>query len=366
MKVLIVYASAGTGHRRAAEAIFQSLDSQLQHDARLVDILSFSPPFFKRTYAGGYTFLITQLPWIWGFLYWFTNLKILAPCFRLSRRCLNYFNSRRFVAFLEEHNPEVIIATHFKPNTLISDLKRKKRISSFLISVVTDYAVHSFWLAKGVDIFVVPLDSLKITLLRGGIPEDKIKVLGIPVAKEFFNLKPRPEAAQVIGIKPERFTALLVTGAIGFNALHKIARRLKNSMQVIVLCGRNKKLLRYFQNVHSEDIFAFPVVRNIPDFLAASDILITKAGGLTITEALVTEKPLVFMYKIPGQEAANIEALTANGAALYEKNLGRLTKRVIELKENQPLLLKMKKDLARIAKRDVNLQIASLIKNNVR
>jgi processive 1,2-diacylglycerol beta-glucosyltransferase len=365
MKILIVYASAGTGHRRAAEAVFDSLDDPLKPDSRLVDLLDFSPPPFKFIYSFGYTFLITQLPLFWAFFYWLTDLKILAPFFRFTRGLLNYCNFRRFAAFVRKANPEVIVTTHFKPNLLVSDLKRKKRINSFLISVVTDYAVHSFWLAEYVDIFVVALQSLKEQLISRRIAADRIKVLGIPVAREFFNLRSRKEAGRITGIDSRPFSALLVTGTIGLNALGKLASLLKERMQLIVICGKNKRLLRRLRRVHTGNIFAFPMVKNMPDFFAVSDLLVTKAGGLTIAEALASRIPLVFVCKIPGQEAANITTLTYYGCAIYEKDLYRLAQRIAGLKQDQAAMNSMKQSIDRIVRPDVNTQIARLIQSHV-
>ncbi|MEW6008940.1 MAG: glycosyltransferase [Candidatus Omnitrophota bacterium] len=366
MKVLIVYASAGSGHRRAAEAIYENLDIGLKNDSCLVDILDFTPSFFKLIYSGGYTFLIRQLPSLWSFFCWLTDRRILWPIFSLTRRILNICLAGRFVFFLKENNPRVIVTTHFKPNEILSNLKRKGQLDSYIISVITDYEVHSFWIQKGLDAHIVAIDSAKNDLIKRGIEESKIHVFGIPVPKGFLNLKKRKDAAKIVGVNPDRFCALLISGEIGLNVLARIALTLKDEIQVIVICGRNAKLFNKLKKVNHKNLFIFSLVENMHDYLACADLIITKAGGLTISESLIANLPMFFIPGIGGQEAGNIRVLTELKAAIYEQKIKNLIQKVLETKNNPRELSIMKERVRLISKPASNDMLNSLIKNYAR
>lgn len=366
MKVLIIYSSAGTGHRRAAEAIYEYLDEPLQKDSCLVDILSFAPPFFKTLYSDGYTFLIRHMPWLWSFFYWLTDLRLLASFFKLTRKTVNFFFLRRFAKFALQNNPQVVISTHFMPNEIISGLKLKNKLNCFLACVITDYTAHSFWISEAVDKYIVALDEIGSILAKKGIDQEKILVLGIPVDRKFFNLKARAQAAKIIGIDEQKFSALLVTGVIGLDALGKIADILKDGMQVVVICGSNKRLRNSLKKSGSANIFTFGRISNMEDFLAACDIIVTKAGGLTISECLITQTPMFFICKVRGQEAENIKALAALGCAIYEPDLEKLGQVLLSLKRDPENIQKIKANIRRVVKPDANEKIIGLIKGNVR
>lgn len=363
---MIVYSSAGTGHRRAAEAIYEYLDAPLKKDSCLVDILEFTPHFFKILYSDGYTFLIKNIPWAWSFFYWLTDLRLLAPFFNLARKTVNFFFLRRFTEFVRQKNPQVVISTHFMPNEIISALKINNKLDCFLACVITDYTAHSFWISRGVDKYIVSLESIRDILVKRAVAGEKILILGIPVDRKFFNLKARAQAAKIVGIDAQKFSALLVTGVIGLDNLGRIANIIKDETQVMVICGSNNSLKRNLESSGSGNIFAFGRVSNMEDFLAASDIIVTKAGGLTISECLITQTPMFFICKVSGQEAENIKALTSSGCAIYEPDLEKLAERILALKRDPESIQKMKSNIRRVAKLDVNEKIIGLIKANVR
>ncbi len=365
MKLLIVHASAGAGHRRAAEAIYESLDSNLKQESSLVDILDFTPSFFKFTYSKGYIFLITRVSWLWSFFYWLTNLKILFKFIKFLRRASNRLSTGKFRAFLIKNRPQVVLSTHFMSSEVLSDLKERGALDTFHISIITDYTLHSFWLNDSVDKFIVGLEFLKDILVEKGIAKEKILDLGIPVDKSFLNLKSRQEAAKIVGVNPNKFTALLVTGAIGLNCLAPIAKALKDNMQTIVICGRNEKLLQDLKEISSENLFLYPLVSNMADFLACSDVIITKAGGLTVTESLVAELPMCFISRIGGQESANVEVFTRLDCAVYDQRQDTLIAKLVEFSKQPKKLSLLKQNLHRYARCDANLKIISLIKEHV-
>lgn len=365
MKLLIVYASAGFGHRKAAEAVYESLDESLKKESCLVDILDFTPRLFKIAYTKGYTFLIRYLPWTWAFFYWLSDLKCLFLLFKLLRRISNYGNTFLFSGFVKRNKPRVILSTHFMPGEVLANLKKRKEIDSFLISILTDYVVHSFWVEDAIDSFIVGHACVKEALIKKGISEAKILDLGIPVGKGFLNLRNARGGLKSEDTSGRDFKVLLVTGSLGLNILGKIAKQLERQMQVIVICGANRRLLQELESLNSKNISAFGLVDNMYAFMDSCDIIITKAGGLTIAESLLAVTPMCFIANIGGQEAGNIKVLTSLGCAIYERNLNKLAEKALELKAAPHRLAIIRENINRVSRPEANSQILSIIRSHV-
>src|SRR3989338_8762656 len=161
MKILVIHASAGAGHFKAAEALHQGIQKATGHDAVLIDALDYSSPSFKKFYKATYFFLISKMPWMWGWVFWLTDILWLQPVVKAVRRLHNMLNVRRLHAYLVEGRFDVVLLTHFMPTEIAAALKRKGRITAKLITVVTDFDVHKIWLAEGIDQYAVASDWTK-------------------------------------------------------------------------------------------------------------------------------------------------------------------------------------------------------------
>ena len=185
MKILIVHATAGAGHKKTAQAIYNHLKDQPGFHVVFADVLDYVGWFYKRTYRSGYVFLVTKWPWLWGFFFILTDFPLLRLMIRALRRILNSLNAGPFEDLLVKERFDCIISTHFFSNEVAASLKRTGAISSKIVSAITDFDVHSFWLAEGIDCYTVACEHTRDKLMTLGVPKEKIYTFGIPTDKKF-------------------------------------------------------------------------------------------------------------------------------------------------------------------------------------
>jgi len=345
-KVLIIYTNSGAGHRRAAEALFQL--SQAYFPAatiRLIDTLDYATPLFKNTYPQTYLFLVKHLPWLWGLAYYLLDIPFIDKISRVFRRITNAGHCRKFEQFILDEQPDLVITTHFLPNEIITHLKKAQKIRTFLATCLTDYYPHAIWRDQGVDLYITPNAALNHRLEKLGVAREKIRALGIPIDPVFSVGSAQPEIRRQLEISPEKFTVLIAGGGFGVGPIAKLVAEVAKiavPLNFMVVCGNNPKLreelLKKFQkSIHEFKIFGF--VQNMHELMDAGDLLITKSGGLTVTEALAKHLPLLILYPIPGQESGNCNFVVANGAGVKVKN-PKEARIFIEKLLDQPRLLK--------------------------
>ncbi len=350
MKILIIHASAGAGHKKAAEAVHQGFKAQGLHESVCVDALDYTNLFFKYTYQGGYTLLVKDFSFIWGFVFFVTDFYWLKWPIRIARRIVNFINGQRLEQFLKKEQFDYIFSTHFLPNEVVSSLKRRRLIESKLVSVVTDFDVHRLWLGQGVDVYAVACEYTQRRLRAFGIPEEKIVVTGIPTDPKFSKTVNRDELKEKLGLKKEIFTVLIATGSFGMGPIEALARKLKG-FQVLVVCGNNKNLLEKLTAEKEDHIKPFGFVNNMDELMAASDLMITKPGGLSIAEALVSRLPLLFFSAIPGQETNNAHILKSfYGIGITSNNIDEIVEEVKRLKGLPSHLELVKENIERLKK----------------
>ena len=363
MKVLIIYASAGAGHRRAAEAIYNYLkENSPDLDLVLLDSLDKTNALFKFDYTKGYSFLVNYATLVWHWAFLVTDSKFLRPISRTLARIINGINSQRLIRYFIQENPDVIVSTHFLPSELAADLKRRHKLSSKLITIITDYGVHPFWISAGTDLYVVASDFTRDRLVLEGVGVEKIRVLGLPFEPKFLRHFDRRILGHQVGIDPEKFTVLLMTGSFGLGPLEKIAEALHKDCQVLVVCAGNKKLYARLLKRNFENVKVFGFISNAEELMAAAQVIITKPGGATITEILIMELPVVFISAIPGQETANVEALAEYGIGVSPKNIGEIKNFVLDLKNNPQKILELKQRIRQIQKPFACKELASVIR----
>ncbi len=326
MKILITYASAGDGHKKAAEAVYRQLLEQAPGaDIVFVDSLNYSTRFFKFCYKRVYIILIKYLPWLWGFFYRILNNRFFFLIALPLRRAVNILNSKKLVNFLFKEDFDVIVSTHFFAIEVISRLKEKHLSETPLINVVTDFKEHLYWLARNVDRYVVGSDSVKQGFIRRGVAEEKIAVLGIPVRKRFSLRRPKEEAREMLKLSSDTFTILMMGGGLGVGPIREVVsdmQKLDFDCQIMVVCGHNKKLfmeLEKMSGAFTKDTRIRGFCHNIDMIMAASDIMISKAGGVTVSESLAMGLPLICISPIPGQESANAQFLFDNSIGFLLK-----------------------------------------------
>lgn len=326
MRCLIVHASAGAGHRKAAEAVyhrFRQSDPDSSHT--LCDILDYCDGFYRFCYRAGYSFLINRAPWLWGMLFTLTSAPGIARILRWWISLNNIWHTRRFARYLVNQQFDCIIATHFLPPEVAAALKKNSRIQSRIYSVITDYGVHPFWVSDGIDEYIVATERTKEILSGMGVDAQRISVLGIPVDAPYALDRSRAQACEELGLKSDMFTVLVVTGSFGIGPLREIARELSSEdLQLLVVCARNDRLKGRLQQDAYAGVRVYGFVDNMPDLMAATDVIVTKPGGLTVTEVLARRIVPVFIAAIPGQESENVRVLGCYGVGVAAESVSQV------------------------------------------
>ena len=361
VKILVIYASAGAGHLKAAEAVYHGIQKSTDHDVVLVDALDYSSFLFKRFYKQTYFFLISKIPYVWGLAFWFLDLPWLQPLVRFLRRIQNTLNTQKLHRFMEEEKFDYIVMTHFMPTEIAAALKRSGRISSKLITVITDFDVHRIWLANGIDIYTVASDWTKGKLESIGIPDEQVFVSGIPTDEKFSASVDIRVLKGKLGLREDMFTVLVATGSFGIGPIEDIIDELKG-FQIIVVCGHNQKLYQKLSAKNSRLVHVLGLVDNMHELMAVSDVMVTKPGGLSISEALVSQLPLIFFNAIPGQETGNIRVLKTYGIGISGCNIDQIGKRLKEMRTSKDMFLTTLKKTKALARPSAVKDIISLIK----
>ena len=336
-KVIILYASAGYGHEKAARALLEAYQAgEKDAEVQIYDTLGFTSRFFGRLYGKLYLFLIRWFPWFWGLLYYASDIGWVYLFLKPIRRLMNGGLLRRLETFLAEEDPAVILSTHFMSTEVVSYLKQKKRLQSRLITVVTDYLPHWIWTAPRVDAYVVAIEETKKALVARGVRAEKVHVLGIPVEIKFLRKHSKDELALKLNIKKDVFTLLLTSSGAGIGDTEAIAESilaLERPVQMLIVCGMNRNLFARlewcFKN--NERIRVFGFVNNMEELMEVSDVVIGKAGGLTITESFAKGKPVILYQSVPGQEARNVACVLEYQAGYAARSPHEVVKCLKEL-----------------------------------
>lgn len=364
-KILILYASAGHGHEKAAKAILEACRELRFENAQAVDTISLVPPFFGNLYRQTYLFMIQYVPWLWGIFYYLLDVNWVYAVMRWVRRLLNASTAGRLEQFILKEKPDTIIATHFLSVEVASHLKEKNKINSKIISVVTDYLPHHVWMAKCVDLYAVALPETKKALMRWNVPASKIEVTGIPVEKKFLESLSISDARTKLALDPNTFTVLITSGGAGIGSMKNIAEdllALKKPIQMLAVCGTNQNLFKVLNLKASENssLKVFGFVSNMQELMAASDMVIGKGGGLTLTESFSKGKPMILFQSIPGQEARNVFCVRKYGAGLAASSLGEVIRAVSDISASPEKLDAMKKGVNAMYKGNASKRIAEL------
>ena len=366
-RVLILSASAGAGHLRAAQAIERALaETGGAKEVRNVDTLDYTNPMFRNLYSKAYLEMVNKTPELLGWLY-----DHLDKPWKHARRRLAFekLNTRPFVKLLKSYRPEIAICTHPLPAEIISWLKSKEKLETRQAIVVTDFDVHAMWLCRHYERYFVAIEETRVHLESLGVPTSKITVSGIPIDPAFARPKGQVEMRRKYGLKPDLTTILVSAGGFGvgpIDALMASLRGLEHPAQVVAICGRNEKLKARLDALASRlppgaRVALHPVgfTEAMDEYMAASDLLLGKAGGLTTSEALARGLALVIVNPIPGQEERNSDHLLEEGAAIRCNNPGALAYKVDRLLDDPARFAAMRANALRLARPRAAFDVAT-------
>ncbi len=357
-RALILSASAGAGHVRAAQALekaFAATDADWQ--VRHIDILEYTNPLFRTLYSKMYLDMVNTMPEVLGWLYdqfdkpWKNRNRKLA---------FDKLNTRPFVKLLESYQPDLTICTHSLPAEIISWLKARKRkqLVTHQSIVITDFDVHALWLCDHYEHYFVALDETRVHLEELGVPSEKIRVSGIPIDPAFAESLDTRAMRRKLGLDPNRTTILVSAGGFGGGRIETVMTLLlRLPAQVVAICGRNQALKNRLDRLAAAQAKASRMHLKVVgyttamhEYMAASDLIVGKPGGLTTSEALASGLVFVVVNPIPGQEERNSDHLLEEGCAIRCNNLPTLTYKIDRLLDDTARFAAMKANVQRLAR----------------
>ena len=387
-KVLIMSASTGGGHNRAARAIKEELTNKtinnITIECEIIDSLKIVNGTMDKLISRGYEKSAKYTPKAWGGVYKLAETN-LASKNEFKDNPLTSLMSRKLKKVLENSKPDLIIGTHPFPMIALSTLKKYSEVNTFtepihkyyhnlnvppLITVLTDYTTHSAYIQNEIDYYIVGHEYVKELLIEDGIDANKIKPYGIPVEKSFLYNRDRDIVLSELDFDPNKFTVLLMGGSFGAGNIKDTLTELVSidrDFQIIVVTGRNKSLKEKLEKAlisnesfTDKKISILGFTDKMNDLLAAVDILISKPGGLTTTESLLKEVPMIIPYFIPGQEEENLDFLSNCGASIRTSKKYSLSVLLKVLIDNPKMIEMTKQNIKAIKKLNSSQDIAKL------
>jgi processive 1,2-diacylglycerol beta-glucosyltransferase len=348
-RLLILSTSIGAGHAKAGEALCEAYTANHGGEAFHIDFLRYTSPTFGPWVEQMYYTITKHTPSIYKLLY-----KLADHPKSPVKKSEVFIGLSKYKELIEEYHPDGIIATHFFPAAVMSYLYPRYPIPNGL--VITDYGVHHIYINSHIDLLFAGYEAMYGELMELGIEESRIRVTGIPVRPHFTKVLNRDAIRKKLELDPDLPFILVMSGGNAIGPLVEVLEalsRLTESFQVIAIAGHNQKLYQELQQVLANiglrgRILGF--VDNVHEYMAAADLLISKAGGLTVTEAMAVSLPMLIIRPTPGQEEGNSMFLTKAGAALHLKNTDELEPVVGELLREPSKIAAMKQNAANIAK----------------
>lgn len=368
MKLLVLSVSAGAGHVRAAQALeAAALAASPPLAATHIDLLTLVPKQFRTLYGEQYIKLVEKLPQLWSFLYSKSDRPTRDSLVGKLKRAAEKINTRKLGAEIERLAPDAILCTHFLPAELLSRQRSKGRKLPPLWVLVTDFDVHALWVHPHIDRYCVASDEVAFRLADRGVPRERISVTGIPVMPQFAAPLERAFCAAELGISPNKFTVLMMAGGAGVGSLDELAARLlrlPQDLQLVVLAGRNAELLQRLQALARTApgrLFPLGFTTTVERVMSAADLVVTKPGGLSVSECLAKRRPMLLVSPIPGQEERNADYLLEAGAALKAVDAATLEFKLARLLAEPARLTAMSEAAHRISKPDAAQAVIALL-----
>jgi processive 1,2-diacylglycerol beta-glucosyltransferase len=351
VKVLIATITAGAGHLAAAAALDEAWRALRPGDTvDRVDLLKFFSPLHRKIHADGYVALVERAPELWGMLFDKTDRPKVARSLNRFKRAFPSQSRARFERYLKQFKPDVVLCTHYLPLELLGHVRKQKNgARPFTVSVVTDFEAHALWMEACVDLYCVAAEGTRARLLARGAPAANVIAPGIPVAAKFSAKIDTRAVRKAAGLRDDLPVLLVLSGGFGMGPVGKILIELdkvERPFQTVVVTGRNEELRRELaarDRKHPTHVLGF--ASNMHELMAIADLVISKPGGLTSSEALALGKPLFILNPIPGQEAANSDFLLEHGAAAKANRVEDLPFRIDQLLGSKKLA-----EMARAAK----------------
>ena len=322
-------------------------------ECKVVDSYRYASEVFHKVASNGYIGMVKMLPQLYKYIYDQAERATKVSAFKSWLHHYTAVNLRQFVAQL---NPDVVVCTHAFPCGVMAEYKREYSDAPPVVGIVTDFVVHPFWIHRNIDGYAVATGSMRQALIARGVSPERIQVTGIPIDRRFAKDESKSEARRAIGIDPTRTTLLLMGGGLGIGPLEKALEQideLKHNVQTVVVVGKNPRLeqrLGAAAELMSKRVKVVGFVPNVYEFMRAADVLVSKPGGLTSSEALAAGLPVVMLRPLPGQEERNARYLQESGVGVRAQTSRELIAVLDELLSEPHRMMRMSANAKRLAR----------------
>lgn len=350
--ILIFSASTGGGHNAVASSLQTGL-IQKGYDARVIDVFG-DTPTLNKVVTKGYQELVEKLPKLFHALYyqWDKQTKSQKRIFN----ALTFMMNPKILSMIYDEKPVLLISTHPFVTSKLSSLKAKGSFNIPILSFVTDYKIHGFYISSQVDAYVVGSEYTRKNMIARGMPAEKIYPFGIPIRAGFDEND--HVSAETQKDSDVRGTILMIAGSMGSSQMEEAFSaviKVKEPIRIIAVCGKNSSMADDLRRIPREtygstkkvDIYGF--VDNVNELMDVSDVIVTKPGGITITEAIVKGIPILIPFHYPGQEEDNIDFVVDSGIGIKVDNMEDLTSMIEYLIHNKYILLEMTQNMTKTA-----------------
>lgn len=363
--IILMYITEISGHHSATLAVERAIN-KLSGQAKVLNINAFnytnpiSEKIVNRLYMG----VIKKAPGLWDYLY--DNPSVTKKLEKI-KKAIHKFNSPKLKNLFDDFHPDIVACSQAFPCGMVADFKKHYNSDLPLVAILTDYVPHAYWIYDNVNYYVVPSEEVARRLKDKGVSEEKIKPLGIPIDHKFMDKVHRTEVAKKLGLNPDKFTILIMGGGQGLGPIKKVVESLEKvnrDFQEIIVTGSNKKLYNSLKkNIKTakKKILLMEYVENIHELMGASDVIITKPGGITTAEVLAKKLPMIIIHPIPGQEESNTLYLTKEGTAIRVDEPQDIGAVIEDLLAHPEKLKDFSLSMQRISKPNASSDIAKLL-----
>ncbi len=365
-RILVLSVKAGAGHLRAAQAVTHAIRERFPNvEVVSADALEYTNAAFRKSYTEGYEALVRNLPSVWERIYESLETKPADSNAKKLATLWSRLNTKNLLMFVENFRPDIIACTHFLPAEVLGKQRSKDKLRAPVYTILTDYDIHSMWIQEGVTGYFVASNEMAHALREKGIGTASVEVSGIPILPEFAReYPPRESMRQTLGLDPARRTVLVAAGGFGMmsadDAVKLLAEHLPDA-QFMAVAGRNAELekrLKKLARAYKGRVKPFGFVENMHELMAASDVAVSKSGGLTTSECLAMGLPMLVFAPIPGQEERNAIYLLEHGAGLWARTPAQMLFKVKALLDDSKRLTDMQQAARRTARPRAAFDIA--------
>ncbi|MDB5055234.1 MAG: hypothetical protein JWM44_3284 [Bacilli bacterium] len=349
-KIIIFNASYGYGHTQVSKALLSYFHMQEIKRVQIIDLLAEAHPVLDAISRFFYLKSTTYCPQLYGWSYY---LSQNMQSDQLWAKWLNSLCIRKLKEIIALEKPDAVINTF--PMLSVSELRKKAGLYIPTFTVLTDFVLHNRWIHPETDKYFVATHDMKNKMHINGIPNEQIKVTGIPVRPEFQKTLETNEIMRNYGLNPQKKYVLIVAGAYGiWSILEKMIKITLSldDVHILIVCGRNIDMKRKLENVFADEprMHIFEFVEQMQELMAISSCIITKAGGITLSEAITMYLPIVVYKPVPGQEKENAAYLADKKALFIANNLTELKKMVQKLLTLDRQTIRMKHSMKSLQK----------------